>query len=430
MATDSKSVGAPKGPFTVKYLDSLKARDKRYEVVEPGRTNLRLLVEPSGVKTFYYVYKRDGRRRYVRLGRYAPGCELSDIRARARRLDDLRDTGADPRDALREERRRAATAATMKELANRYLTRYAKKRKRTWAEDERIIGKDILPEWEDRAVASIERADVRKLLEGIVARGAPVAANRTLACLRTMFNYAVDQDIIEHSPCTRIKMPAREKPRDRWLNDRELKAVWVGLLAMRKVRLGDDELRWSLPCLALALMLITGQRKGEIIGMRWSELDRENAWWTLPPERSKNGLEHRVPLSPLALEMIALIPKVKGASFVFPARKVDGHLRGTSVDHLVRDHRAKFTIDDETIEPFTPHDLRRTVATHLARLGVARLTISKILNHAEGGVTSTYDRHAYEQEKRQALEAWATHLRRAVGLPAIAKSEAAEEARP
>lgn len=453
-ATDEESEG-PRGPFTYKYLQALKPRERRYEVIEPGRTNVRVLVEPSGRKTLYYVYKRDGERIYFRLGPFIKTTDLADLRSRVRQLDELRAQGTDPRATRLAERHSAATAVTVKEFAKRYLERHAVKHKRSWREDERILRMNVVPVWGARALRTIERADVRALIEDIASKGggravpssgtapeplvplpparrkpkagdeapkerkrraprpAPVAANRTLACLRMMFNYAVDQDVLTHSPCDRVKMVAKEAPRDRWLTEPELRVLWNGIQSLRRPMREDLEPTLPLPWAVLLMMLLTGQRKAEVIGMTWREVDLAGAWWTIPAARAKNGLEHRVPLSPAARELLEELRPLS-RTWVFPGRGTRAPLRGTSVDHALRDHRTTFLLDGVPLAPFTPHDLRRTVATHLARLQVPRLVISKLLNHAEGGVTSIYDRHAYEREKRTALEGWARHLARVV----------------
>lgn len=324
-----------------------------------------------------------------------------------------------------------------------------------------MLARDVLPAWGDRPAAEIQRSDVRELLERIVDRGAPVAANRTLALLRVVFGFALDQDVIQHNPCERLRMPSAERAKDRWLDDAEIGALWCALrnpleAAARRDWLASPALQQRFPVFeayiedeiartateerpapaatstALALALVTGQRVGEIVGMEWRELDLIAAWWTLPAARSKSKREHRIPLSALALALLGeLGDGTRRAGFVFPVRgkKRAGHLRGNSVDHALGGLRPLLQVDGEPLRPFSPHDLRRTVATHLARLGVSRLTISKVLNHSEGGVTSIYDRHAYETEKRAALDQWAAHLVRITGatLPASADSGAVSD---
>jgi integrase len=155
--------------------------------------------------------------------------------------------------------------------------------------------------------------------------------------------------------------------------------------------------------LALKLQLVTAQRRGEVISMRWEDVSDDI--WTIPAEHSKNGLPHRVPLSPLALELLGEAKQLAESPWVFPGLKPTAHLGGNSVNHALQHSREVLKLSD-----LTPHDLRRTAATYLAGLRVPRLVIAKILNHSERGVTAVYDRHSYDEEKRQALDAWSQRL--------------------
>lgn len=139
------------------------------------------------------------------------------------------------------------------------------------------------------------------------------------------------------------------------------------------------------------------------------EPNSNTPWWTIPAQRSKNGLAHRVPLSRPALQIIASRPN--DGLYLFPSPK-DGtkHIRISSLSHAMRNN-----IDMLGVEPFTPHDLRRTAASQMAGMGISRLVIARILNHAESGVTAIYDRHSYDNEKREALDAWAERIGEIIG---------------
>ena len=147
-------------------------------------------------------------------------------------------------------------------------------------------------------------------------------------------------------------------------------------------------------------------RKGEVIGAEWSEIDFDEQIWTIPPEKAKNGLAHRVPLSQIALELLKQINSVAGDSrWLFPSPHGDKPITGPAVDHAMRNNKEYLELEN-----VTPHDLRRTAASYMTSMGINRLTVSKILNHAESGVTAVYDRHSYDNEKREALEAWGLRL--------------------
>ena len=213
-----------------------------------------------------------------------------------------------------------------------------------------------------------------------------------------MFNFAVSRDIVAVSPCLAVRSPAPEQRRDRVLTTDEIRALWHGLEGAKMMAEGTK--------LALKLQLVTGQRKAEIVSAAWDEIDLTDRWWTIPPEKAKNKMAHRVPLSPLALELLQAAKNITGDSpWIFPSPQTDRHITPEAVDHALRRPGLEalgFT--------FVPHDLRRTAASHMTGMGISRLVVCKILNHVERGVTAVYDRHSYDKEKRQALEAWGRKL--------------------
>jgi len=287
-------------------------------------------------------------------------------------------------------------------MAAEYIAKWAKPRKRSWKEDQRILDHDIIPAWGKRKAKDITRRDAILLLDKIVDRGAPIAANRTHALLHKMFRFAVGRDIIPFNPCSDMPKPSIEHQKDRVLSDDEIKTHWHGIMTSTEM---SDLTRY-----ALLLQLTTAQRQGEIASMRWDEINGDT--WTIPAERAKNGLAHRVPLSPQAIALLDAAKEVSGESeYVFPSPKA-GHIAPSAVGKALRRHlkELKEPITRECTEWFTPHDLRRTAATKMTEAGINRLAVSKVLNHAESGVTAVYDRHSYDKEKRQALETWGRRL--------------------
>jgi integrase len=259
----------------------------------------------------------------------------------------------------------------------------------------------VIPAWGRRKANDITRRDVIELLDNIVDRGSPIAANRTLALVRRMFGWALSRDIVPANPCVGVQAPGVETRRDRVLSAGEIAALWCAL--------SDPGTGVSKPIrLALKLQLATAQRKGEIIAAEWSEFNLAEGMWTIPAERSKNGMPHRVPLSRLAiavLDEISLSPARQQSRWLFKSPRQEGPITGAAVDHAMRHDREALGTGDAT-----PHDLRRTAASHMTSIGISRLVVSKILNHAEPGVTAVYDRHSYDREKRIALDAWAARL--------------------
>ena len=170
-----------------------------------------------------------------------------------------------------------------------------------------------------------------------------------------------------------------------------MRAVWKAL---------DDE---DLVIAAVfRLRLLTAQRGGEVLGATWSEIDRASAWWTIPAERSKNGLAHRVPLSPPAVKVVrALRSRTGDSTWLFPSPNKES----ANIAHA---QKAIERVMERSGVDFRGHDLRRTAASLMVGAGVSRLVVSKILNHVETGVTAVYDRHGYDLEKRAALDFWAS----------------------
>jgi integrase len=395
--------------FTDKFIAALRPKAERYEKWEGGGFGVR--VSPRG-KAWVWVYRHQGRPRRMTLGSY-PAMGLADARIKLAEARKLLERGIDPGDVEVQQRKAERVAETVEELAEAYLEKWARPRKRSAAEDERILRKDVIPAWRRRKAKDIARRDVIALLDAIVDRGSPIAANRTLAVIRRMFGWALSRDIVPASPCVAVKAPAKERRRDRVLSADEIAALWRAF--------DNPELAMSLAIrLALKLQLVTAQRKGEIIGAERSEFDRDGRVWTIPAEKAKNGMPHRVPLSPLARALLDEIEVATGrrpdhgkegpSRWLFPSPRRDGPITGPAVDHAMRDNRGILGTGDAT-----PHDLRRTAASHMTSIGISRLVVSKILNHAEPGVTAVYDRHSYDIEKRAALVAWGARLEEIIG---------------
>jgi len=386
-------------------IAALKPRAERYEVFEDRGFGVR--VTPNGRKTFILFYRLHNRLRRMTLGEYGPGeagggiglAEAHERAAKARRAvkNDIDPAALDQ--AQRAERRRAPSVAG---LADEYLARHAQARKvaKSCYEDRRILDRDIVPSLGALKVEDVRRRDVIAVLDAIADRGAPVMANRTAALLSKLFNFAVDRGVIDISPCARLPRQ-RERHKDRALDDAEIVTLWQRLEQAAM----DPGTR-----LALKLVLVTGQRPGEVCGMGEDEL--EGATWTIPAARRKSARhaagDHVVPLSPLALELIEQARAHNhGEPWLFPAPSLKGALAPAALPTAVRRNRPALRV-----APFTPHDLRRSARTGLARLGVSDVVAERVLGHALGGLVAVYNAHAYDAEKRAALEAWGAHLQR------------------
>ena len=254
-----------------------------------------------------------------------------------------------------------------------------------------MLRRDALPEWRNTHVTDLRRRDIIALIEN-KAQSAPIAANRLLELIRRVFNFAIRREIVEANPCVQVKKPGVERAKDRVLSRIEIGELWLSL---------DGEWFTDHCAAALKLILATAQRPGEVITMCWENADLKGGWWTIPAARAKNDLAHRVPLNETTLQILESLPRI--SSWVFPSPRKDQPMHRNALGLALRRAR-KRCADPLEVCDFSPHDLRRTAASHMASEGVPRFVIGRVLNHVEPGVTRVYDRHSYDEEKRSALE--------------------------
>jgi integrase len=368
-------------------------------------------------KTWQVMYYVDGRRVRETLGTVATIPKVDVARMLARESLQKAQRGihpADERRELREEERRQAEAVearrrdTLGTVIDRYLERYAVKRMRPdyFTETKRSLEVDVKPTLGHRPIREISRPEIRELLGAIVGRGRAPHASHVLAYLRAMLNWAVAEEIIATSPATGVPDPdprkRQDRERDRALDDTEVRRFWQAC----------DKLGWPFGPL-FQLLLLTAQRRDELAHATWSEIDIGKRLWSLPRARVKNDKEHVVHLSALAVEIIEALPRVHDR-FVFTTngeRPVSGF--GRARERLAAHMLAALGGTGTGIEPFTLHDLRRTAATGMAALGVAHHVVDRILNHTAGkisGVARIYNRHAYLDDRKAALDVWARHV--------------------
>lgn len=381
--------------FTDASIRNLRPRESRYIEWKDNGGGLGVRVSPKGRKTFVYMYRFDGKPRMMTLGTY-PRTSVAQANKLHGDAAAALEEGKDPGAEKIEQRKAERDAESVEALIELYIDKYAKIKKKSWKEDERILNREVKPEWGKKKAKNIHRRDVIKLLDEIADRGAPIQANRTLAVIRKMYNFAIKRGIMESSPCVQIDPPGKEKAKDRYLTADEIKNFWNKLPATDMPETAK---------LAVKMILVTGQRPGEVTGMRKDEIDGD--WWDIPAERTKNGLPHRVFLSDLAQEIIEQAEEYNdGKEHVFPSpRKGEGYDKD-GLPQFVRRNLSTLEVD-----PFTPHDLRRTAATYLHEMGFPTHLVSKLLNHKDKGVTGLhYNRYEYANEKQQALEAWDRRL--------------------
>ncbi|WP_421850622.1 tyrosine-type recombinase/integrase [Oricola sp.] len=385
----------PRKNLTTRFVETVKV-DVRTDFWDDIVRGLVLRVSPSGVKSWTAVYVResDGAKRRLTIGQF-PAIKLEKARAKALKVMSSVSEGEDPAG----EKRARREAMKVRELGQLYLEKYAKRRKRTWEEDQRILEKDVYPLIGGHRAVALRRRDVIDVVEAKAETGRERQAGVVLAVVRRMFNWAVENDYLESSPVQGVKAPGKPVRRDRVLSDAELKAV---LLALPGAPF-SDAMRAIVQLLAL-----TGQRSGEVCGMTNSEIDIERAIWTIPAHRTKNGLQHTVPLSGPAADIIAAwFPEDDAPSETPLFSRTGDPIESNAVAAAVRKNLQLFE------ERWMPHDLRRTAATGMAELRIQPHIVEAALNHISGfraGVAGVYNRARYDAEKRRALDAWASHV--------------------
>ena len=403
--------------LTTAAVEKLRADPaKRLEIPDGLMQGLYLIVQPSGAKSWAVRYRHAGRPRKLTLGSF----QALGVGAARQRARDALIAVAEQRDPAKEKRRAKAASAsaskpdTFGAAARDFIERHAKVKNRSWVERARLLG--LRPHgaelltigggpvalWGARPVGEVTKADVRDLLRDIVDRGAGTSANRTLSVIRKLYNWLLEQDVVTASPCAGLKPPGEEKSRDRVLTDAELRCIWLAAEQQ-----GYPTGRF------VQMLILTAQRRREVAGMTRTELSLGERLWLIPRERTKNGREQAVPLSDCAMRLIANLPRIAGP-YVFSS---DGEvpISGFSRAKRMLDAAVTGIAKSAGIEvaPWALHDLRRTAASGMAKLGVLPHVLESALNHKSGvieGVGAIYNKYQYAAEKREALEKWAQYF--------------------
>jgi integrase len=391
--------------LTQLFVDKVKPASpgQRIEYWDSVHQGFGLRVGDTGVKTFFAMPRLNGQRIRIKLGRH-PILTVKEARERAARAMLSCLDGDDPR------RPAHPTAVSFRSVAERFLHEYAaeKQAESTRTETRRILNKEVYPHWGDRDVHAISEADVRELVKRIFfgnpespreneRKARRYLGDRTLDTVRKLFNWCRKERIIVASPCADFSLDFNEQERDRVLTDAEVRAVWTANDAQPQTH--RDFVR---------LLFLTAQRRGEVAKMRWEDLDLERKLWTLPARATKARRAHTVPLSPAAIAILQALPRVTGrggaATFVFTTN-------GDTPISCFSDIKSTIATGAPSVPDWRMHDIRRTIATNMQRLGTPEPVIEAVLNHAASGVTRKhYALHRYDDEKRQALGTWASRL--------------------
>jgi integrase len=370
-------------------IKALKPRATRYEVPVEGNRGLVVTVWPSGEKAWTYRGRIRGVLYREKIGVY-PAMPLASALKAFADLREQRHKGED----LPARRQRATQtekrSPTVKTLCHEYIERHAKPNKRSWQQDKRMLDKDVIPSWGRLRAAGIERADVVALLDTITDRNAAMQAGKVLALVRKVWNFGIDRGVLTSNPASRIPRPVKARTINRVLSDIELKKVWP--------KFAKSGLRPQVGA-AMQLQLLTGQRIGEVLQAEWSEIDLAAQTWLIPATKSKNKREHLVPLSAQAKAIIEAQPQA--GRFIFPGRGE------AAIRSEVAAHELAEAFPALGVAKFTTHDLRRTVETRMASIGIGKETRDRVLNHTDRSVGGMhYNRYDYLPEKRAALDKW------------------------
>jgi integrase len=381
--------------LTTKTVEALSNNGpKRIEIWDIALPGFGIRVSPGGSKTWFCAARQSGRPKRFTLGPF-PRLSLCEAREAARKaMSDARNWTS--------ELVAAEPIMTLGEAKELFIEIYAKPKNRNWRGTERLLDLKFQSLFNE-PLRNIIRPQIVRILDDMVALGRIGSANHALSAIKKLMNWALNRGMIDVNPIAGMSSPGKKVSRDRTLQDREIELLLSA----------TDAAGYPFGTI-YRLLLYTGQRRGEVSGMRWSEIDLDSASWKIPAIRSKNGCAHEVPLAPAVLDILRCIPRFQGSDYVFTT---------TGITPVSGFGRAKYRFEDAVGKAdWWVHDLRRTAASGMARLGVPPHVIEKVLNHKSGqisGVAAVYNRYGYEKETREALEKWAVWLERVEAGKAI-----------
>lgn len=312
----------------------------------------------------------------------------------------------------------AAPLDLIESAAKRFMVWHSSKQKklrpRTTMEVARIFEHDVLPVWGKKRLSSLSRADKKRLISDIVDREKLYLANRVVGALKVFGKWPVEEEIVATDPFADLRKPAKETPRVRLLDDREIAALLMALkdtAGMTPDAIISPITQYPIAPL-VKLLLLTGARRSEVAEARWSEFDLDAKLWRLPAERAKNAVEHTLPLPDDVVDILQKLPRHELTDYVF---SFDGRhpVTGFPPSKAKIDAKMKATLG-AAFRGWRLHDLRRTCASGMASLGIAPHVVEAVLNHKSGtvrGVAAVYNRYSYRTEMLAALTAWSRRVR-------------------
>lgn len=406
------------GVIANRSVAAMKPREKVDYLWDGEVAGFGLKVTPAGSKVYIFDFRMGGRstpKQRVTIGKHGAWTP-TEARSEAKRLRRMVDTGVDPR-AAEVQRQKDQLTLEIGGVAERFIAEYLIDRWKGGADlAAGILRRRVVPVWRGRSIKSLGRSDIAALMNSL--NSTPALRRNCFAVVRRMFHWAVDQGLLDSSPVRDIEPPPAPASRDRVLSDDEVVRVWRAA-----AHLGYPFEPF------FKLLLLTGQRREEVAALTWHELDRGRQLWTIPAARAKNGVLSDIPLSPAAIQILDEIAGLReGAGDAWPTSGFVFSTNGrTPVSGFSRAKRRLDALLEtaetfngpvpgsavKAVDPWRIHDLRRTVATGLQRLGVRLEVTEAVLNHISGtrsGIAGVYQRHDFRDEKREALERWAVHV--------------------
>ena len=374
------------------WLDKLKAPAQREDYRDRSTKGLQLRVGTTGVRSFSYVYRIGRKMGRVSLGKY-PDFSLKAARDKTNEYRRLVALGVDPRSEKNEKIKKEQMTVGL--MVEEFIEKYAKPKNSSWKQAESNLRLYLISALGKKPIHEVTRPDIHQILDDLVGRGKHTAANRALAHTRKFFGWLVERGYLDYSPAAYIKPRHQEQEREKVLTEGEIRAIWIASEAM-----SGPYSAW------IKLLLLCGQRRLETASLRRSQII--NNCWHLSGADTKNKQLHIVPLSKQAVALVERLLKQDGEFLIKTGRTGDKPVNGFS--------KAKAQLDRLSgVQDWKFHDIRRTVATNLSKLGVDRFLLQRIVNHTDSGVTAIYDRYSYLEEKREALQRWADRLDDIIG---------------
>jgi integrase len=413
-----------KAILTDAAVRGLKApRGQRLERADELVRGLRVRVTP-GSKVWILRQRAGGKVRTITLGAFGDGegeLGLAAARTKAVKVQSEIAEGRVPVPAV--SRQRIRQGPTMATVIDQFMIEYCRDKEVKRPEAYRwMFDKYIVPKFGDWLIAAIAKQDLREFLRAVRDNHGLTTARRVGGLCKRLFRWAGEEDTIPVDPMALVTLPGKEAVRQRTLKDEELRAFWLATDPASDPRdLNDAGRTKAHPSMFpwgayFRLLLLTGQRRGEVANMRWDAIDLKAHTWALEAAQTKSDRAHLVPLSPPVVKLLEALPRitVEHDGVVVPSPYV---LTTNGRAPISSFSKAKRWLDDEMvlqlggpIANWRIHDVRRSVSTALAKLGVEPFIRRRVLNHALEGVDRVYDQFDYLEPKRQALELWARHL--------------------